>query len=160
MTAARQAMPCARDALSSPTGRDATPRSAPLRLNIGASMKNPGGAAREIGYAPPASASTCRAPIRLVETPTARRELPRTARDDERVGAPIRVVLVRVAPVHAAPGRAAPVRVVGRPLDPASRAAHAGDPRAVTDFLRERTCRLAPAPHDDLGYGVAFENGR
>jgi putative hemolysin len=55
----------------------------------------------------------------------------------------------------------APVRVaIGRPLDPAALAAHAGDARAMMDFLREQTYRLSPTPLHDLGYGFEFEDAR
>jgi putative hemolysin len=55
----------------------------------------------------------------------------------------------------------APVRVVvGRPLDPAALAAHAGDARALMDFLRAETYRLSPRPIDDLSYGFEFEDVR
>lgn len=55
----------------------------------------------------------------------------------------------------------APVRVViGRPLDPAALAAQAGDARAMMDYLRAETYRLAPTPLADLGYGFEFEDVR
>jgi putative hemolysin len=55
----------------------------------------------------------------------------------------------------------APVRVVvGRPLDAATLAAHAGDARAMMDHLRAETYRLSPTPIDDLSYGFEFEDVR
>jgi putative hemolysin len=54
-----------------------------------------------------------------------------------------------------------PVRVVvGRPLDPAMLAAHAGDARGLMDYLRAETYRLSPRPISDLGYGFEFEDVR
>jgi putative hemolysin len=54
-----------------------------------------------------------------------------------------------------------PVRIaIGRPLDPAALAAHAGDARALMDFLRAETYRLSPTPIDDLSYGFEFEDVR
>jgi putative hemolysin len=54
-----------------------------------------------------------------------------------------------------------PVRVVvGRPLDPATLAAHAGDARGLRDYLRAETYRLSPRPIPDLGYGFEFEDVR
>jgi putative hemolysin len=55
------------------------------------------------------------------------------------------------APVHV---------VVGRPLDRTALAEHAGDARAMMDFLRAETYRLSPTPIDDLGYGFEFEDVR
>lgn len=55
----------------------------------------------------------------------------------------------------------APVRVVvGRPLDPTALASHAGDARAMMDFLRAETYRLSPTAIDDLSYGFEFEDVR
>ncbi len=54
-----------------------------------------------------------------------------------------------------------PVRVaIGAPLDRSAVSAHAGDARAMMDFLRAETYRLSPTPHADLGYGFEFEDGR
>ncbi len=55
----------------------------------------------------------------------------------------------------------APVRVViGRPLAPEALRAHSGDARAMMDYLRAETYRLAPVPFADLSYGFEFEDGR
>lgn len=55
----------------------------------------------------------------------------------------------------------APVRlVIGRPLEAEVLSAHAGDARAMMDFLRAETYRLAPRPPTDLGYGFEFETLR
>jgi putative hemolysin len=54
-----------------------------------------------------------------------------------------------------------PVRVVvGRPLEPATLATHAGDARGLMDYLRTETYRLCPRPIPDLGYGFEFEDVR
>ncbi len=50
-----------------------------------------------------------------------------------------------------------PVRVaIGEPLDRAELAAYEKDPRAMMDFLRERTYRLAPHPVNTDEYGFDF----
>ncbi len=56
-------------------------------------------------------------------------------------------------------GTAVPI-VVGEPIPPETLAAHADDARALMDFLRAETYRLAPRPYADLGYGFEFEDGR
>ncbi len=54
--------------------------------------------------------------------------------------------------------RKAPVRlVVGKPLDRGALEACSRDPRAMMDFLRESTYRLAPNPLQNYGYGFEFE---
>ena len=46
---------------------------------------------------------------------------------------------------------------IGAPLPRAELEARRGDPRAMMEFLRESTYRLAPDPIDDLSYGYEFE---
>ncbi len=54
-----------------------------------------------------------------------------------------------------------PVRVaIGAPIPAARLAEHAGDARAVMDFLRAETYRLSPRSIPDLSYGFEFEDTR
>ncbi len=47
--------------------------------------------------------------------------------------------------------------VIGEPLAPQALAAHAHDPKAMMDFLRQQTYRLSPEPITDMGYGFDFD---
>jgi len=51
-----------------------------------------------------------------------------------------------------------PVRVaIGAPIPPEDLAVHAGDARAMMDFLRRKTYELSPKPLGSYEYGFEFE---